>query len=275
MRRLLRGLLYLILGIYAAAVIYPVIWLVISSVKTDREIFDQPWGLPAVPQWANFARAWAEAGIGRYFVNSVLVTAVSLFFILLFSAMAAYVLARFRFRGNEAIYSTFLAGMMFPIFLGIVPLFLLLNSLTLLNTYHGLILVYIAYSLSFTVFVLTAFFRTIPGEVMEAGLMDGCSHFGVFFRVMLPMAKPGLVTAGIFNFFGLWNEYPLALVIMTSDELRTLPVGIANLVMVQQYQTDWGALLAALTMVLLPALLAYSLWQKRIVEGISMGAVKG
>ena len=275
MRRALRALLYLVLGIYAAAVIYPVVWLAISSVKTDREIFNQPWGLPAAPQWANFARAWAEAGIGRYFFNSVLVTVISLFFILLLSAMAAYVLARFRFRGNETIYSIFLAGMMFPIFLGIVPLFLLLNSLRLLNTYHGLILVYIAYSLSFTVFVLTAFFRTIPGEVMEAGLMDGCSHFGVFFRVMLPMAKPGLVTAGIFNFFGLWNEYPLALVIMTSDERRTLPVGIANLVMVQQYQTDWGALLAALTMVLIPALLAYSLWQKRIVEGISMGAVKG
>jgi len=275
-RRLVaRFALHLVLLIYSAIVVYPMVWLLSASLKTSRELFEKPWELPAVPQWQNFAKAWTEAGIGRCFVNSVFVTTVSMFFILLIGSMAAYALARFVFRGRGFIHSAFVSGMMFPVFLGIVPLFMLLRNLGMWNSYTGLITAYVAYSLSFTIFVLTGFFKQLPGELAEAGLIDGCGHFTVFWRVMMPLAKPGLIAAGIFNFFGIWNEYPLALVIISSNELRTLPLGIANLLMQQHYETDWGALFAGLVLVMLPTLIVYLFFQRQITEGLTAGALKG
>ena len=270
-----RTALHLVLVLYSIIVVYPMAWLLLASFKSSRELFERPWGLPASPHWENFAKAWTEAGIGHYFLNSVFVTAVSMFFILFIGSMAAYALARFPFRGSGAIHSIFMSGMMFPVFLGIVPLFLLLRNLGMWNNYFGLITVYVAYSLSFTVFILTGFFRTLPHELAEAGLIDGCSHFTVFWRIMLPLAKPGLVAAGIFNFFGIWNEYPLALVIIADSNLRTLPLGIANLLMVQHYETDWGALFAGLVIVMIPVLIVYLLFQRQITEGLTAGAIKG
>jgi N-acetylglucosamine transport system permease protein len=271
----LQILLQVPLAAYAIVVILPILWLVSSSLKTDLEIFTKPWALPAVPQWGNFGRAWVQASIGRYFLNSVLVTVISVALILLISAMAAYVLARFVFRGRSLLHNTFLFGMMFPVFLGIVPLYLLLSRLRMLDNYFGLITVYVAYSLSFTIFVLTGFFKTLPGELAEAGLIDGCSQIGVFFRIMLPLAKPGLITAGIFNLFGIWNEYPLALVIIANDRLWTLPLGLAKLTMQQQYETDYGALCAALVIVTVPVMVAYVLFQRKITAGLTAGALKG
>ncbi|HUV05732.1 MAG TPA: carbohydrate ABC transporter permease [Armatimonadota bacterium] len=269
------GLLHGTLAVYAVIVVYPMIWLLSASVKTSRELFEKPWGLPASPEWSNFTTAWVEAGIGRYFLNSVFVTAVSMFFILLIGAMAAYALARFVFRGSGAVYSAFVSGMMFPVFLGIVPLFMLLRNLGMWNNYFGLIAVYVAYSLSFTIFILTGFFKTLPHELAEAGLIDGCSQFGVFWRIMMPLAKPGLIAAGIFNFFGIWNEYPLALVIIADSNLRTLPLGIANLLMVQHYETNWGTLFAGLVMVMIPTFIVYLFFQRHITEGLTAGALKG
>jgi N-acetylglucosamine transport system permease protein len=270
-----RALSHAILLVYSAIVVYPMVWLLFASIKNSRELFEKPWGLPSSPHWANFSKAWAEAGLGQCFVNSCFVTAVSMFFILFIGSMAAYALARFSFRGNSIIHSVFMSGMMFPTFLGIVPLFLLLRNLGMWNNYFGLITVYVAYSLSFTIFILTGFFRTLPNELIEAGLMDGCSHFTVFWRVMLPIAKPGIVAAGIFNFFGIWNEYPLALVIIVDNNLRTLPLGIANLLMVQHYETDWGALFAGLVIVMIPIVVVYMLFQRQITEGLTAGALKG
>lgn len=267
--------LHAILVVYAAIVIYPMVWLLSASLKNSIELFERPWGLPSSMQWANFADAWREAGIGQYFLNSVFVTVVSMFFILLIGSMAAYALARFVFPGRGVIHTSFISGMMFPVFLSIVPLFLLLRNLGMWNNYFGLITVYVAYSLSFTVFILTGFFKTLPHELAEAGLIDGCSQFGVFWRIMLPIAKPGLITAGIFNFFGIWNEYPLALVIIADSDLRTLPLGIANLLMVQHYETDWGALFAGLVIVMLPTMMVYLLFQRQITAGLTAGALKG
>ncbi len=268
-------LVHVILVVYACIVIYPMIWLLTASLKSSLELFTNPW-LPSMkPQWSNFADAWGKANIGQYFLNSVFVTAISMFLILMIGAMAAYALARFVFKGREILHTAFISGMMFPVFLGIVPLFLLLNKLNMLDNYFGLITVYVAYSLSFTIFVLTGFFKTLPHELAEAGMIDGCSQFTVFWRIMLPLAKPGLIAAGIFNFFGIWNEYPLALVIISKTELRTLPLGIANLVMQQQYETDWGALFASLVIVMIPTLLVYLFFQRQITEGLTAGALKG
>ena len=264
-----------LLVVYAVIVIYPMVWLISSSLKTSLELFTNPWLPTMKPQWTNFLDAWTKANIGRYFVNSVFVTTVTMFFILFIGSMAAYALARFVFKGRDVIHTGFISGMMFPVFLGIVPLFMMLARLNMLDNYFGLITVYVAYSLSFTVFILTGFFKTLPHELAEAGLIDGCSQFTVFWRIMLPLAKPGLIAAGIFNFFGIWNEYPLALVIINSTDLRTLPLGIANLVMQQQYETNWGALFASLVIVMIPSLIVYLFFQRQITEGLTAGALKG
>lgn len=281
MRSVKKVIVQLVLVAYAVLVIYPLLWVVVASFKTSSEVTQDPWGVPKVLQWHNYVKAWqgdvqsGDEGLAQAFVNSAVVTVVSMVFLLLFSAMAAYVLARYAFRGSGVLYNVFLFGMMFPIFLGIIPLYILMNHLSLLNSYLGLEIAYIAYSLSFTIFILTGFFKTLPGELAEAGAIDGCSHWGIFWRIMLPLARPGLITAGIFDAIGLWNEYPLALVIMTENNRMTLPLAIANLAQKQHYQTDWGALFAGLVIVMVPTLLGYVLFQRRITAGLTAGAVKG
>ncbi|HET6382566.1 MAG TPA: carbohydrate ABC transporter permease [Armatimonadota bacterium] len=269
-----RALTGLGLAFFALSVILPIVWMLLTSLKSGPEIFASPWGLPHALRWDNFVRAWNEAGIARYFVNSLIVTLVTLVILLPCGSMAAYVFARYPFRGARALYTIFLAGMMFPLFLTIVPLFFLLLHLDLLDTRTGLILVYAAYSLPFTIFVMTGFFQTLPQELLDAALIDGCGSAQAFWRVMLPLAKPGLVVVGIFNAIGLWNEYPLALVIVVSEDLRTLPLGIANLVMVEHYQSDWGALFAALVIVMAPVMILYWVFRDQIHETMVAGALK-
>lgn len=267
-------LLHAMLIAYTILVAYPMFWLLCASMKTSREIFENPWSLPSAFRLDNYVTAWVQADIGRYFINSVLVTTVSMILILLTGSMAAYALSRYLFRGRSIIHGLFISGMMFPVFLGIVPLFFLLQKLKLWDTHAGLILVYVAYSLPFTIFILTGFFKSLPYELAEAAMLDGCSQFGIFWRIMLPLAKPGLIAAAIFNFLGIWNEYPLALVILSRNELTTLPLGIANLVSVQNYRADWGALIAGLVIVLIPSLIVYLLSQRHITAGLTAGALK-
>lgn len=253
----------------------PILWILASSLKSGSEIFASPWSLPEAVRWENFIKAWNDAGIGHYFLNSVLVVLGTLLLLMPVGSMAAYVLARFIFRGSKSIFYAFMGGMMFPNFLVIVPLFFLMKDLHLLDTKSGLILVYVAYSLSFTIFVMYGFFQSLPEELEEAAQIDGCSYAKTFWKVMLPLARPGLVVVAIFNAIGLWNEYGLALVLVNSEENRTLPLGIANLVMVHQYQSDWGALFAALVIVMLPILGVYLIFKEKIQQTMLAGAVKG
>ena len=260
---------------YSAVVVFPMVWLVYTAFKTTEELFASAWSLPRAWSLANFAEAWSEAQIGDFFWNSIFVTVSTLVLQLFLGSMASYSLAKYQFRGSNLLYYAFLAGLMFPIFLGLVPLFFLMKSLDLLDSHLGLILVYAAFGLPFTVFVLTAFFRTIPTTIMEAGIVDGCGHFALYWRVMLPLAKPGLTTVGIFTFIAIWNEYILALVLLSSSHLRTLPLGIAVLQFVQFYEVDFGALFAGLVIVMMPTLLCYLVLQEQITKGITVGAVKG
>lgn len=260
---------------FTLAVMMPLAWVLISSVKPAPEILGSPWALPTALKIENYANAWGEAGIGRAFVNSMIVTVSTLAILLPVGAMAAYALAKYAFPGRNVIFGSFLGGLMFPHFLVVVPLFLMMRDLHLLDTKTGLTIVYVAYSLAFTVFVLTGFFQTLPDELREAAMLDGCGHAKVFWRVMLPLSRPGLIVVGLFNAIGLWNEYGLALVLMNSEENRTLPLGIANLTMTQQYQSDWGALFAGLVIVMLPVLIVYWLFREKIHETMLAGAVKG
>jgi N-acetylglucosamine transport system permease protein len=268
-------LLQALLWVWAAIVIFPMVWLLYSSFKTDQEIFFSPWTLPATLQWDNFRRGWVDAHIGDYFLNSFIVVLPSLALILFFSAMTAYVLARFPFPGNRVIFYGFMAGMLFPVFLALIPLFFLVKNLNMLATYHGLILVYVAYSLPFSVFFLTGFFRTLPSELHEAGIIDGANQYQVFFSIMLPLAQPGLLSIGIFNFLGMWNQYLLPLVLMTDAKRYVLTQGLAYMLHQQYYQNDWSALFAAVSMIMVPTLLVYVIFQGQIQKGITVGALKG
>lgn len=265
----------IVLIAWAVMVIFPFLWMIMTSFKTNIDILFSPWKLPAALEWDNFNRAWNQAHIGRYFLNSFIVIIMSLTGTLFVSAMAAYVLARFSFPGRSALYYLFMAGLMFPVFLGLVPLYFVVKNLSLLGTYHGLALVYIAYSLPFTIFFLTGFFKTLPGEVAEAAIVDGANQYQVFFNVMLPMAKPGLIAMGIFNFLGQWNQYLLPLVLMPNENRYVLSEGLAFLAIQQGYANDYAALFAAMVITMVPTLVVYVLFQRRLESGLTAGALKG
>jgi N-acetylglucosamine transport system permease protein len=272
MKKVLVSLGLLLFGL---SVLLPLLWVLATSLKTTDQIFASPWSLPTTPKWDNYSHAWSEAGIGRYFGNSIIVTLSTLLLLIPSGAMAAYVFARYPFRGSKPLLGTFVGGMMFPHFLVIVPLFFMLKNIGMLDTRSGLVLVYVAYSLAFTVFVLTGFFAALPGELAEAAMIDGCGHASTFWKVMLPLAKPGLIVVGIFNAIGLWNEYSLALVLLSKDQNRTLPIGIADLVMTQHYESDWGALFAGLVIVMVPVMAVYWIFRDKIHETMLAGAIKG
>ena len=271
--------IYVILSIWAVIVIFPKLWAVMTSFKTDQEIFFSPWALPATPVLDNFAHAWTTARIGEYFINTLIIVIPALFLTLLLSAMAAYVLARFEFRGRGFITNLFLVGMIFPLFLALVPLYFVTQKLGLFDTYHGLILVYVAFSLSFTTFFLINFFKTLPRELGEAALIDGANQYDIFFRVYLPLAKPGLITMGIFNFLGQWNQYILPNTLMITNETGNthyvLSQGLYYLQAKQFYGSDWSGLFAAVTIVMIPTLVVYLIFNDRIEKGMTAGAVKG
>jgi N-acetylglucosamine transport system permease protein len=274
--------------LWAAMVVLPLLWAVLSAFKADAEILSSPWSLPSALHWENFGRAWSTGHIGDFFVNTVIVLAGGVSLTMLFGSMAAYVLARYSFPGNRVLYYTFVAGLTMPIFLALVPLYKIVGNLGSvpgvgpylgLNSYLGLILVYVAFSLPFTVFFLHSFFRTLPTEVAEAGMLDGASHTGLFLRVMLPMAKPGLISIGIFNVIGQWNQYLLPLVLMqrqsgTDTDHSVLAQGLLNLAVSQGYKSDWSGLFAGMTIAMLPMLAVYVLFQRQVQAGLTAGTLK-
>jgi N-acetylglucosamine transport system permease protein len=267
--------IYLFLGLWSVIVIFPMLWVLVSSFKTSREIFFSPWLPPERLMWDNFARAWSEARIGVYFFNTMAVNLPAIFLTLLFSAMAGYVLARYAFPGNRAVFFMFTGGMLFPVILALVPLFFLLQSMALLDTRIGLILVYTAYSLPFTIFFMTGFLKTLPTELIEAAIIDGANPYQLFFSIVIPLSKNGLVSMGIFNFLGMWNQYILPLVLITSSEKYMLSQGLAFLQHQQRYQSDWSGLFAAIVIVMLPTLIVYAIFQSQIQRGLTIGALKG
>jgi N-acetylglucosamine transport system permease protein len=262
------------LVLWGFMVALPLLWAVMTSFKTDREIFTSPWSLPTELHFENWSRAWNQANMSDYFFNTIVVVGFSLVGTMLLGSMTAYVLARFDFPGRGFLYFLFIGGMSFPIILALVPLFFVMNNMDLLNTRHGLILVYIAYSLPFTVFFLTAFFRTLPSSIAEAAMIDGASHSRTFFQVMLPMAKPGLISVGIFNFLGQWNQYMLPTVLNTDEDMKVLSQGLVQLAADQGYKGDWSGLFAGLVMAMLPVLAAYIVFQRQVVSGLTAGALK-
>ncbi len=274
------ALLFVVLLGYAAWVLFPMVWVAYSSLKPDAAIFRETFALPHANdlQFDNYVRAWRQARFGDYFLNSLLVTTVSVTLIVLLGAMAAYALTRFRHPAGKATFWLFLAGLMIPAQLAVVPLFFEMRAAGLLNSRIGLILVYTANGLPFAIFILSGFFRALPQALYEAAIIDGCSEFSAFWRVMLPLARPGLVTVAIFQFIGVWKEYFFAFMLVGGDVdggARTLPLGLANLSITAQFRTDYGMLFAGLMLVTIPILVTYALLQRHIIKGVAAGALKG
>ena len=265
---------HVLLSLWSVVVIVPFLWVVLSSLKSTKEILASPFSLPAHWQFDNYAHAWTDAGIRQFFLNTVIVVSVALVLVMLLGAMCAYVLARFKFRGARAIYYLMLAGLTFPIFLAIVPLFFILKNIGLINTLPGLIMVYVAFALPFTVFFLYAFFKSLPDDVYEAALIDGASEWRAFFQIMLPMARAGMASVAIFNFLGLWNQFLLPVALNTDMRKYVLTQGMAEFASQAGYAVDFGALFAAVVITVVPVLIVFLIFQRRLEGSVSQGTFR-
>jgi len=272
--RAVGGASHVVLALWSLVVILPMVWTLIGSFKTTPEIFSSPFGLPAEWNFDNYINAWVKNNFGQMFLNTIIVVGVSLVLVMMLGAMCAYVLARFSLPGSRAIYYLMLAGLTFPVFLAIVPLFFILQGMGLLNTLPGLILTYVAFALPFTVFFLYSFFKSLPYEIQEAAYVDGASEWRTFFQVMLPMAKPGMAAVAIMNFLGLWNQFLLPISLNTNKDNYVLSQGMASFASAAGYQVDFGAMFAAVMITIIPVLLVYVLFQRQLQGSVSQGTSK-
>lgn len=265
-----------ILLIWSVAVLYPLIWTLLDALKNNEQFFlNAPWAPPKIPLlWSNFSYVWSKYNFSTYFMNSIVVTVGSTLLGMILAAMTAYILARYDFKGNKILFTIYISSMMIPFALALIPLFFLLNDLHLINTWLGLILVYAALNLPFGIFLLVGFYKSLPKEIEEAAIIDGTSHYGTFFRVMLPLSQPGLITVMITNMLNNWNEYFLGVVLTNEPTKYTLPIGLAVMQAEMQYRVEWGPLFAGLLITTLPTLIVYMIFQRQIASGITAGAVK-
>lgn len=252
--------------------LYPIVIVVLSGFKSTAEIYSTPFSLPSSFEPKNLVTIWEQTRFPRYLLNSLIVTVSSVTAILVVGTLAAYALARYRFRGNELIYLFFLSGLMVPLKLAIIPLFIQLTSLGLIDTQFGLILVYTAMGLPSAVFILTGFLRTLPFELEESARIDGASEGRIMWSIMLPLARPAMVIAGIHNAVPIWNDFFFPLVMVQTDRLKTLPQGLT--IFMGEYNTEWGVLFAGLTLAALPITIVYMALSRQFIAGLTHGAVK-
>ena len=272
--RIVGGISHTVLVIWAIVIILPLIWTVMSSFKNNSEIFASPFSLPSKWNFDNYVSAWTTSGIGSFFFNTLVVVFGALILTMLFGSMTAYVLARFQFPGSRILYYLMLAGLTFPIFLAIVPLFFVLQNFGLLNTLPGLIVTYAAFAYPFTVFFLFSFFKSLSNSIAEAAAIDGAGEWRTFFQVMLPMAKPGLATVAILNFVGLWNQFLLPIALNTDPDKYVLTQGMAQFASQAGYSVDFGALFAAVVITVIPVLIVYVIFQRQLQGSVSQGTNK-
>lgn len=270
-----RAIIYILLVVYAAIVIYPMFWTVMSSFKTTAEFYKDVWALPEAMHWENFKNAWTRAKLGWNILNSVWVVACSLVLTDVLASMLAYVTGRFRFPGAKFLSTLFILGMFAPLVLGTIPQFLNLQKMGLYDTHLGLIMIYTAYSLPFSVLIMRNTFETIPSDFQEAAMIDGAGHTQTFFKIMLPLARSGIVTISIFHFLWTWNDYIYAMTFIPSEAKRTLTVGLNQLTATAQYSADWGALFAGLVIVMIPSIVIYIIFNKEMQSGMTAGGIKG
>jgi raffinose/stachyose/melibiose transport system permease protein len=266
------GLLQIVLIANSFLMLFPIIVMVFNGFRTNIEIFNSPFTLPDFANVGNYLAIWNETNFLRYLLNSFIVTGSSIILILVLGTMAAYAIARYQFFGASFILLFFIAGLTLPLKLAIIPLFILMRDLGILNNQLSLICVYVAMGLPSTVFILTGFIRTLPSELEDAARMDGASELRIMWSVMLPLARPAMVIAVIQNLVPIWNDFFFPLVFIQNDALKTLPQGLTAFM--GEYTTNWGVLFAGLTLSAAPITIIYIILSKQFINGMTSGAVK-
>lgn len=255
--------------------VYPLLWNVISSFKTSTEFLTDPFAWPGGLELSNYVRAYIKSNLAANVINSFYVVIVSLVIIVVCVIPCAYCLVRYKFKGAKFILNVYMAAIFIQATYIMIPLFLQMNKFNMLNNLSALSLLYATMQFPFAIFLLSGFMRGIPKDYEEAAMIDGCGPFRILLNIIVPMCKPGIVTICMISAMAAWNEYPVALVMITDPLKATLPVGLANLYEIQRYATDWGALFAALVLALIPTVLLFIVGQNQLVKGLSDGGVKG
>jgi len=268
------ALIYVCAALVAAVCLFPFLWMALSSIKQLRELYTIPpvW-FPAMPTLENYRTVLFESNVPRYFLNSLIISFGATGLALMIAIFAAYGFARFKFRGKSYYQSFVLIGQLLPTAAIIVPLFVTLRTLGLVNTYLGLILVYMIITLPLAVWMLTSYFRSIPVELEEAAIIDGSSRIGVLFRITLPLSIPGIIAVLVYSFVTTWNEFIFALTFATDSSVKTLPIGLAEFT--TEFNTDWGAVMAASMIMTVPIAVLFLSMQRMFVGGMTAGATKG
>lgn len=265
---------FLFLGLWLVITVFPLYWIVVTSFKKPGAIFSYPLTYrPEVFSIENYLGLFSKAQFGTYVVNSLIVATIAAVVATFISMLSAYVLARFEFRSKGAILLAFLATQMIPSFIALGPLYLLMTQLKLVDNRFGLILIYIAVCIPFCTVMLRGFFENIPDALEEAAMIDGCSRFGALFRVLVPVLKPGIVAAFIFNFVNCWNELFLSVTLINSDANKTIPTALNGFI--TSYNIDWGSMSAAAVLTIIPTMVLFAFASRYIVQGLTAGAVKG
>ncbi|MDP2571898.1 carbohydrate ABC transporter permease [Vibrio penaeicida] len=265
-------LIHLFLGAGALIMLYPILMMVLSGFKTNPEIFSTPFSLPNSFNLDNFKVIWNETDVPKYFINSIIVTLLSVVFLLTTGTMAAYAIARYRFSGSLMVSLFFLSGLMLPLRLAIIPLFIQLKYLGLVDSLIGLICIYTAMSLPATVFILTGFLRTLPKDLEDSARIDGASELRIMIQIMVPLITPALVIAGIYNAVPIWNDFFFPLIFIQSPEWKTLAQGLTAFF--GEYSINYGVLYAGLTLAALPMIVIFIVQSRRFIAGMTAGAIK-
>ena len=253
--------------------VFPFLWLVLASLKTNAELLNNPFTLPEVFQFKNYSNAIEEAGLGKLIINSLIISTSATFLNILFSSMCAFAIARHTFWGNNVLFLMITACILVPLNALIIPYFAIINFLNLYDTRVGLIIVYCAVGLPVSTFILTEFFKSIPKEIEEASYLDGCNFAARYFKIMLPLALPGLATAGTFQFILCWNEFIYAMLLTSSTDIRTIQFGISYFT--NQFFSDYVGMFAAVVISIIPSITVFILFQEKVINGLTAGSVKG
>ncbi|MFH2113552.1 MAG: carbohydrate ABC transporter permease [Spirochaetota bacterium] len=267
-----RILIWMILLTLAFVNLYPIGIMALSSLKSTKEIFMEPFALPAVFRFSNYVEAWSRSNFGAYFKNSILVTTLSIVAIILVSSMAAYIIARFEFRGRRWLFLYLIAGLALPTRLAIIPIFLLLRSINLQNSLSGLVLIYTAGGVAFSLFLFVNFFKKIPRDLEDSARIDGAGPFRIYWQIDLPLLKPALATVAVFNFIDVWNDFFFPLIMLSSNAKKTVPLGVQAFF--GEYTVEWHLLFAALNIAVIPVLLVFLALSKQFIAGLTEGALK-
>lgn len=266
-------LIYLFLSLLALVYLLPLLWVIYVSLKDDKTLFVSPWAMPEHLMFENYSFAWTAGRLGVATLNSAIVCVVTLILCLLIGSMAAFAIGRMRWKLSGAMMTYFLTGMMIPVHCILIPVFTRFSKMHLTNSLLGLILPYITLSLPITIFIMTGFFQSLPNELFESACIDGCSIYRSFTHIALPLSRTGLFVTGLMMFVANWNELLLAMVFISDDSKKTLPVSLSKFV--GPYNTNYSQMFAAIVIAIIPTIVVYCMFSNQIVDGLTAGAVKG